>query len=102
MSTELPIPLFLAAADPKSGAPRQTCADAAARRAVVNRFPHLADEQRSLVATDYDLVAAAAAGDEESFERLFERYRRQVARIAGRFFSQREEVEEIIQISFTE
>jgi len=47
------------------------------------------------------LVAAAAAGDEAAFEQLFERHRRPVARIAGRFFPQREQIEEIIQDSFT-
>jgi len=51
--------------------------------------------------TDDALVAAAGAGDEEAFEQLFERHRRQVARIAGRFFPQREQIEEIIQDSFT-
>jgi RNA polymerase sigma-70 factor (ECF subfamily) len=51
--------------------------------------------------TDDALVAAATAGDENAFEKLFERHRRQVARIAGRFFSQREQIEEIIQDSFT-
>ena len=57
---------------------------------------HPADER-----TDDALVAAAAAGDEEAFETLFERHRRQVARIAGRFFAQREQIEEIIQDTFT-
>jgi len=51
--------------------------------------------------TDDALVAAAVAGDEAAFEQLFERHRRRVARIAGRFFSQREQIEEIIQDSFT-
>lgn len=46
-------------------------------------------------------MAAAGAGDEAAFEQLFERHRRQVARIAGRFFPQREQIEEIIQDSFT-
>ena len=57
---------------------------------------HPADEP-----TDDALVAAAAAGDEAAFEKLFNRHRRQVARIAGRFFSQRDQVEEIIQDAFT-
>lgn len=57
---------------------------------------HPADER-----TDDALVAAAAAGDEEAFETLFERHRRQVARIAGRFFAQRDQIEEIIQDTFT-
>lgn len=51
--------------------------------------------------TDDALVSAAAAGDEGAFEQLFERHRRQVARIGGRFFAQREQIEEIIQDSFT-
>jgi RNA polymerase sigma-70 factor, ECF subfamily len=51
--------------------------------------------------TDDALVAAAGAGDEAAFEQLFERHRRQVARIAGRFFPQRDQIEEIIQDSFT-
>jgi RNA polymerase sigma-70 factor (ECF subfamily) len=51
--------------------------------------------------TDDALVAAAVAGDESAFEQLFNRHRRQVARIAGRFFSQREQIEEIIQEAFT-
>src|SRR2546429_9726607 len=55
----------------------------------------------TLESTDDVLVAAAAAGDEGAFEQLFERHRRQVARIAGRFFPQREQIEEIIQDSFT-
>ena len=57
---------------------------------------HPADEP-----TDDALVAAAAGGDELAFEQLFDRHRRQVARIAGRFFAQREQIEEIIQDSFT-
>ena len=51
--------------------------------------------------TDDALVSAAVAGDENAFEQLFERHRRQVARVAGRFFQQREQIEEIIQDSFT-
>jgi len=51
--------------------------------------------------TDDALVAAAGEGNEAAFEQLFERHRRQVARIAGRFFPQREQIEEIIQDSFT-
>jgi RNA polymerase sigma-70 factor, ECF subfamily len=51
-------------------------------------------------ATDDVLVAAVLSGDEDAFAKLFERHRRQVARIAGRFFSQVEQIEEIIQDSF--
>lgn len=57
---------------------------------------HSADEP-----TDDALVAAAAGGDEAAFEELFNRHRRQVARISGRFFAQREQTEEIIQDAFT-
>lgn len=52
-------------------------------------------------ATDDELIAAITAGDETAFETLFERHRLQVGRIAGRFFQQREQIEEIIQESFT-
>ncbi len=52
-------------------------------------------------ATDDVLVAAAAGGDEAAFEQLFERHRRQVARTGSRFFAQREQIEEIIQDTFT-
>ncbi|HSQ13661.1 MAG TPA: sigma factor, partial [Candidatus Deferrimicrobium sp.] len=51
--------------------------------------------------TDDALVAAAGAGDETAFETLFNRHRRQVARIGGRFFAQREQIEDIIQDTFT-
>jgi RNA polymerase sigma-70 factor, ECF subfamily len=51
--------------------------------------------------TDDALVSAASAGNEAAFEQLFERHRRQAARIAGRFFPQREQIEEVIQDSFT-
>ncbi len=51
--------------------------------------------------TDDALVSATVAGDEGSFEQLFERHRRQVARIGGRFFLQRDQIEEIIQDTFT-
>ena len=51
--------------------------------------------------TDDALVRAARAGDETAFEQLFERHRARVARVAGRFFPAREQVEEIVQESFT-
>jgi RNA polymerase sigma-70 factor, ECF subfamily len=50
---------------------------------------------------DTELVALAAAGDEEAFEGLFLRHRRRVALIAGRFFRRREQIEEVVQESFT-
>jgi RNA polymerase sigma-70 factor, ECF subfamily len=52
-------------------------------------------------ASDVELVARAVGGDEEAFEELFHRHRRRVALIAGRFFRQREQIEEVVQESFT-
>lgn len=50
--------------------------------------------------TDDELVAAVRKGDESAFTRLFERHRHLVARLGYRFFTRREQVEEIIQESF--
>jgi RNA polymerase sigma-70 factor (ECF subfamily) len=49
---------------------------------------------------DVELVARAVAGDETAFEELFNRHRRRVSLIAGRFFRQREQIEEVVQESF--
>ncbi len=51
--------------------------------------------------TDDALVSATCAGDEAAFAQLFERHRRRVARTAARFFSRPEQIEEIVQESFT-
>ena len=51
--------------------------------------------------TDDALVVAVCEGNEEAFEQLFERHRRRVAGIASRFFNRREQIEEVIQESFT-
>jgi RNA polymerase sigma-70 factor (ECF subfamily) len=61
----------------------------------------LAPAQSSAEPADARLVALAAAGDEEAFEELFNRHRRRVALIAGRFFRQPEQCEEIVQEAFT-
>ena len=50
---------------------------------------------------DAELAALARAGDESAFEELFRRHRRRVALIASRFFRQREQIEEVVQESFT-
>jgi RNA polymerase sigma-70 factor, ECF subfamily len=51
--------------------------------------------------SDVELVArAATASDEAAFEELFKRHRRRVSLIAGRFFRQREQIEEVVQESF--
>ncbi len=51
--------------------------------------------------TDAALVARAREGDDSAFEELFNRHRRRVALVAGRFFRQRERIEEVVQESFT-
>ncbi|HYE73774.1 MAG TPA: sigma-70 family RNA polymerase sigma factor [Blastocatellia bacterium] len=51
--------------------------------------------------SDSDLVAAVLDGDEAAFETIFERYRRLVAKIAFSFFPKPDQVEELIQESFT-
>lgn len=50
--------------------------------------------------TDAELAHSIARGDEAAFSTLFERHRRRIAIIAGRFFQQKEEVEDVIQESF--
>ena len=49
---------------------------------------------------DETLAEAARAGDVQAFEEIFERHRRRVARLAGRFFNRPERVEEILQEVF--
>jgi RNA polymerase sigma-70 factor (ECF subfamily) len=49
---------------------------------------------------DVELVSRAVASDADAFEELFNRHRRRVSLIAGRFFRQREQIEEIVQESF--
>lgn len=50
---------------------------------------------------DESLAAAARRGDDAAFEQIFERHRRRVARMVGRFFNRPERVEEILQDVFT-
>lgn len=51
--------------------------------------------------SDAQLVGLILAGDEIAFENIFDRYKRFVASIAARYFRRPEQIEEIIQISFT-
>ncbi len=51
--------------------------------------------------TDAQLIGLVLTGDEIAFENIFERYKRLVASVAARYFRRGEEIEEIIQISFT-
>lgn len=51
--------------------------------------------------SDRQLIELVLAGDETAFENIFDRYKRFVASIAGRYFQRSEQIDEIIQISFT-
>lgn len=51
--------------------------------------------------TDGQLVDLTLSGDAAAFECIFERHKRRIAVLAGRFFRDVSDVEEIIQISFT-
>jgi RNA polymerase sigma-70 factor (ECF subfamily) len=51
--------------------------------------------------SDVELVARVRGGDETAFEELFNRHRRRVSLIASRFFHRHEQIEEIVQESFT-
>jgi RNA polymerase sigma-70 factor (ECF subfamily) len=61
----------------------------------------LQPEQSAAEPSDVELVARVRAGDESAFEELFNHHRRRVSLIASRFFRQREQIEEIVQESFT-
>jgi RNA polymerase sigma-70 factor (ECF subfamily) len=61
----------------------------------------LPPEQSASEPSDVELVARVRAGDESAFEELFNHHRRRVSLIASRFFRQREQIEEIVQESFT-
>src|SRR5262245_12487608 len=68
------------------------------------RNVNLASEESFATApepTDDLLAEAARDGDDAAFEQIFERHRRRIARMVGRFFNRRERVEEILQDAFT-
>src|SRR4051812_41454387 len=52
-------------------------------------------------ATDERLVRAVLDGDEQAFAEIFDRHGRLVTRVVGRFFRDRSEIEECVQLSFT-
>lgn len=60
-----------------------------------------ARESVAIEPSDDELVRAVLAGDERAFAVIFERHRRLVTRLAYRFFYRREQVEDIVQDSFT-
>ena len=51
--------------------------------------------------SDAQLVELILAGDESAFENIFERYKRLVGSVGARYFRRPEQIEEIVQISFT-
>jgi RNA polymerase sigma-70 factor (ECF subfamily) len=53
------------------------------------------------VASDDQLVNSVIAGDEAAFREIFDRYKRPITRVVGRFFRERTDVEEFVQQSFT-
>ena len=65
--------------------------------------PHLADEDivDHVARSDKQLAELVLEGNETAFEELFDRHKRLVASIAGRYFRRPEQVEEIIQITFS-
>lgn len=69
-------------------------------------FVALKDESASVVPrvlaerTDRQLVDVVLAGDETAFEQLFDRHKHMVVKLAGRYFRQPEEAEEILQTTF--
>ncbi|HVE57419.1 MAG TPA: sigma-70 family RNA polymerase sigma factor [Pyrinomonadaceae bacterium] len=65
-----------------------------------------ADEQKEESAfcaekTDKQLISLVLSGEQVSFEEIFDRYKLLVATIASRYFRRPEQIEEVIQISFT-
>ena len=52
--------------------------------------------------TDSQLIELVLSGEETAFENLFDRYKRLVASIAGRYFRNHEQIDEIIQITFAQ
>src|SRR3954464_8822049 len=58
--------------------------------------------EKSLYAarTDRQLVDLTLTGDESAFECIFERHKRHVAMVAGRYFQRPQDIEEIVQASF--
>lgn len=50
--------------------------------------------------TDSQLIDLILLGDQTAFEQLFDRHKRHVARVAGRYFQRPDQIEEMIQVSF--
>jgi RNA polymerase sigma-70 factor (ECF subfamily) len=63
--------------------------------------PKLRSFEQPDALADEALVDAVLAGDEHAFAVIFDRQKRHVTRVVGRFFSDRSEIEEFVQQSFT-
>jgi RNA polymerase sigma-70 factor (ECF subfamily) len=65
--------------------------------------PHLAEEEIAshVARSDKQLAELVLAGDETAFEEIFDRHKRLVASVASRYFRRPEQIEEIVQISFS-
>ena len=59
------------------------------------------DFAEAVARSDRQLAELVLAGDETAFEEIFDRHKRLFAAIAARYFRRAEQIEEIIQISFT-
>src|SRR6478672_6509900 len=64
---------------------------------------HLAEEDiaEHVARSDKQLAELVLTGDETAFEEIFDRHKRLVASVAARYFRRPEQVEEIIQITFS-
>ncbi len=51
--------------------------------------------------SDERLVHLVLAGDESAFAEIFERYKRPMTRVVGRYFRERADIEDLVQQSFT-
>jgi RNA polymerase sigma-70 factor (ECF subfamily) len=61
----------------------------------------LSDAPLRAESSDKQLVELVLAGEDNAFELIFDRHKRHVAHVASRYFKQRDEIEEIIQVSFS-
>ena len=59
-----------------------------------------ADSAVRVTRSDRQLVDLVLAGDGSAFEQIFDRHKRMVAIVAGRYLRRPDQIEEIIQISF--
>lgn len=64
------------------------------------------DEKRTNISvcaekSDQQLIELVLAGEKVAFEEIFERYKRLVASVARYYFQRPEQIEEIVQITFT-